>query len=987
MLFKCKNIFKKIFLIGLLIPCLQLYASGDLTIEGFVTNANTGDPLPGANVIIVGSSLGSSTDLDGKYTIIGLSPGSYVFSVTYIGYKTTEKTVAITSGEKQWVNFSLEQVVIEGETIVVSAQREGQMAAINQQINALAIKNIVSADKIEELPEANAAEAVGRLPGVSLQREGGEGSKVVIRGLAPKYNKVQIDGVDMVSTDPDDRSTDLSMISPYMLGGIEVTKSALADQEADQLGGTVNFILKGASYAKPKYQLIVEGGYNGLRNEFGDYRLVGQANRRLFNDLFGISLHLDYENRNRSSNTVSSDYKYLQEDNLAVVNSLFVEDITRNLKRFNASLLLDYVTTTTDINLNNMISRIYRNTVSRSENSSDLFGAANRTQYLTYSESFTTIMINQLRINQYFGGLKIDLGLSYSYSKNDVPEVLGYGGLEASPLDRPVSKTATPTQIPGYMKNDISEILLSDFRDSNVLTKEDEFSADLNFEWEYEVSNFVNLKFKTGGKYEHRTRMHDFNTIYLNTAVDPSSIVNEAILAKWPWMADYASGTGKFSYEPFIDYDYDPGDFMGGEYSIERIPDLEMGKELIYYLEDYLGVDWAGSTTPQRFVPNFHTSRMSDYSGTEDYWAGYFMPTLSFGKKFTFIPGIRYEQNKTKYTGVRGNAMLQITVSKGYVHYEQEVTRKNEFFLPMIHARYKPLDWFDVRASYTHTLSRPSYTEFLPSWHIYMTGIDYRNPNLRPAKSENYDLYFSFYNNKIGLFTIGGFAKNIEDLIFSHSEIITSDTMAVEKYGLTEELTGQLPSRFKSNPIWSFINNPNNVTVRGIELEWQSNLWYLPGLLKNFVFNINYTYTFSEVKYPRTVPIKEIQDSIFGPREVIVGNADSSFTAPLLFQPDHILNLIVGYDFKGFSIRASMQYKSDIFSQNNWRPDLRGLTEYFYIYDMAISQALPIEGLILYGNVKNISKSKESDLNVGTEYMSNKQYYGMTAGLGIKYVF
>ncbi len=982
-----KNIFRKIFLFGLLVPGLQLYASGDLTIEGFVIDANTGDPLPGANVIIVGSSLGSSTDLDGKYNFVGLSPGSYDFRVTYIGYETTEKTVAITSGDQQRVNFVLKSVVIEGEAIVVSAQREGQMAAINQQINAIAIKNIVSADKIEELPEANAAEAVGRLPGVSLQREGGEGNKVVIRGLAPRYNKVQIDGVDMASTDPNDRSTDLSMISPYMLDGIEVTKSALADQEADQIGGTVNFILKGAPYTKPRYQLIVEGGYNGLRDEFGDYRLVGQASRRLFNDSFGISLHLDYEDRNRSSNTVSSDYKYLQVENLAVVNSLYIEDITRNLKRFNASLLLDYETTTTDIKLNNMISRINRNTVSRSENSSDLFGAASRTQRLTDSESITTIMINQLRLNQYIGDFKIDLGLSYSYSKDDVPEVLGYGGWETSPLSVPVSKTAKPVDVPDFMINDVSLILLSNFTDSQILTKMDEFSADLNFEWENRISNFLNLKFRTGGKYEHRTRMHDYNTIYLNTASDPSSIVNNAIIAKWPWMAEYAHGSGKFSYEPFIDKDYDPGDFMNGEYSIERVPDLEMGRELIYYLQDYLGIAWEGSTTPQRFVPNFHTSRMSDYSGKEDYLAAYIMPTLSFGKKFTLIPGIRYEHNKTQYTGVRGNAMLQVTVSQAYVHYEQEVTRKNEFFLPMIHARYKPLDWFDIRASYTQTLSRPSYTEFLPSWHIYMTGIDYRNPTLRPSLSENYDLYFSFYESKIGLFTIGGFAKSIEDLIFSDSEIITSDTMAVEKYGLTEELTGQLPSRFVSHPIWSFTNNPNDVIVRGLEVEWQSNLWYLPGLLKNFVFTINYTYTFSEAKYPRTVPIKEIIDSPFGPREVIVGNADSSYTAPLLYQPDHILNLIVGYDYKGFSIRASMQYKSDIFSQNNWRPQLRGLTEYFFIYDMAVSQSLPIEGLVLFGSIKNILKSKESDLNVGTGYMSNKQYYGFNAGLGIKYIF
>ncbi len=479
-MFSKENIILSTFIMFVfLVFVSDLPAATYATIKGTIVDAETGEPLPGANMLVVGTSLGTATDLNGKYIFVRLPLSSYTFSVSYIGYQQQEKSIQVTTDTEITLNFAMKPVVIEGEEIEVTAQREGQMAAINQQITANAIKNIVAADKTEELPEANAAEAVGRLPAVSLQREGGEGNKVVIRGLAPKYNKVQIDGVDIASMDATDRSKDISMISPYMLGAIEVTKSALADQEADQLGGTVNFILKGAPYLKPKYQLIIEGGYNGLKNEYSDYRLLGQGGRRFFNGLVGLSMHLDYENRNRSSNTVSSDYKYLPEDKLAVVNSLYVEDITRNLKRFNASLLLDYVTTTTDIKLNNMISRINRNTVSRSENSSDLFGAASRTQYLTYSESFTTILINQLRITQYIAGLKIDLGLSYSYSKDDVPEEPGYGGLEASPLARPVPKNTTPVKVPSYMKNDLSEILLSDFTDSDILTKEDEFSTSM----------------------------------------------------------------------------------------------------------------------------------------------------------------------------------------------------------------------------------------------------------------------------------------------------------------------------------------------------------------------------------------------------------------------------------------------------------------------------------------------------------------------------
>lgn len=988
MFIKHNIIFITLFLFILLLSGSGLHASIHSSIEGFVIDTEIGAPLPGANVFIIGTSIGSSTDLDGKYIILKLPPGSYTLRVTYIGYESQEKSIQVNAGEKIKINFEMNRTIIKGETVVVTAQAEGQMAAINQQIASNAIKNIVAADKIEELPEANAAEAVGRLPGVSLQREGGEGNKVVIRGLAPKYNKVQIDGVDMASTDSEDRSTDLSMISPYMLGGIEVTKSAMADQEANQLGGTVNFKLKGAPYTKPSYQLIMEGGYNGLRSEYKDYKLVARTSRRLFADLVGISLNMDTENRNRSSNTVSSDYDFDREERIAQVNSLFIEDITRDLNRYNASLLMDYKTTTTDITLSNMVSRINRTTVSRSENSSDLHGAATRMQYLTYSESSTTILMNQLKMEQYLGNFKIDLGLSYSYAKDDLPEGLGYGGLEQTPLARPVSKNAKPADVPNFMLNDISKILLSDFSDSKAFTKEDEFGTHLNLEWKYGLSDQLYIKFQTGGKYKHKSREHDYDTIYLNTATDPSSIVNQAIVNKWPWMSKYA-GTGSFPYQPFIDFDYDPGEFMNGEYFIERVPNLYLGRELIYYLEDTLGVEEGGTASaPQRFVPNFHTSKMSDYSGTEDYWAWYFMPTLSFGRKFTFIPGIRYEHNKTVYTGVRGDGS-QKAPSHGYDYHEKTVTRENEFFLPMIHARYKPLDWFDVRASYTQTLSRPSYREFLPSWNIAgpPLSIDYSNPNLKPAKSENFDLYFSFYGNKVGLFTIGLFAKGIDDLIFSQSKIILSDTMAVEEFGLSQEETGRNPSTFKGKRIFSYLNNPNKVDVRGIEVEWQSNLWYLPGLLKNIVFSINYTYTFSEAKYPRTVPIVDIVDSPFGKREVIVGNADSSYTAPLLLQPDHILNLTLGYDYKGFSIRSSMQVKSDIFSQNDWRPQLRGYTDDFYLYDLAVSQKLPIKGLMLFANIKNFTKTIETDINSETGYMSNKEYYGMTGDFGIKYTF
>ena len=117
------------------------------------------------------------------------------------------------------------------------------MDAINKQLKSKSIKNIISSDKIQELPDANAAEAVARVPGYQLKKKWRR-NKVVIRGLSPKYNKITVNGVNLASTDSDDRSTDISMISQYMLEEIEVIKAGTPDLEADVLGGTVNFKLK-----------------------------------------------------------------------------------------------------------------------------------------------------------------------------------------------------------------------------------------------------------------------------------------------------------------------------------------------------------------------------------------------------------------------------------------------------------------------------------------------------------------------------------------------------------------------------------------------------------------------------------------------------------------------------------------------------------------------------------------------------------------------
>ena len=187
------------------------------SLRGIVLDSLSSEPLVGANVFLTGTSLGTATDDEGVFVIKNINPAKYQVKVSYIGYLPSEIELDLKGPKEYEQNFFLNYTTIEGKTVLVTSQAKGQMDAINKQIKAKSIKNIVSSDRIQELPDANAAETVARIPGVSIRREGGEGNKIVIRGLSPKYNKITVDGTNLASTDPDDRSTDLSMVSQYML--------------------------------------------------------------------------------------------------------------------------------------------------------------------------------------------------------------------------------------------------------------------------------------------------------------------------------------------------------------------------------------------------------------------------------------------------------------------------------------------------------------------------------------------------------------------------------------------------------------------------------------------------------------------------------------------------------------------------------------------------------------------------------------------------
>jgi hypothetical protein len=183
--------------------------------------------------------------------------------------------------------------------------------------------------------------------------------------------------------------------------------------------------------------------------------------------------------------------------------------------------------------------------------------------------------------------------------------------------------------------------------------------------------------------------------------------------------------------------------------------------------------------------------------------------------------------------------------------------------------------------------------------------------------------------------------------------------------------------------VTTFVNDPFRIDDWGVEFDWQTHFWYLPHPFDGLVLNINYTHIFSKAQYPFTN-----REQLGGFRGPVV-YVDTSFTARLLQQPDNIVNVSLGYDYEGFSVRVSMLYTADIFAGSNFWPQLRTTTSAYTRWDLSLKQNLPWFGLQIYGDLNNINAASDQAVISGASVVvpQSQQSYGLTGDLGVRLHF
>lgn len=1003
-----------VLLIFILFSSMMAQQTGGL--RGTVYDKASDEGLPFANIILKEFNIGTACDLDGDYTLRNIPVGKHIVTVSYVGYTPIEVEVEIPAGKLLAQDFALSYATVEGEEVIVTAQAQGQLEAINQQLTSDNIANIVSEKKIQELPDFNAASALSRLPGISTTQSSGEDNKVVIRGLSPKYNQIEIEGVQLSSTGSaqmglssnpnagsgginNDRSVDLTMVSPYMIRMIAVYKSLTPDMNANSIGGTVNMELREAP-GDPHYELMWQQGYTAKSGTYGNYRAVASGSNRFFNNKLGIYGLFNIESYDRNADNMDAGYGLAGEEveidpvtgyRPVKVNTVTFNRHLENRERYGGNLILDYTLDDGSIKFVNMLARIksdytdHRQTID--------YAAGRMNWQLRKGENITDQQMHSLKLDYDFGFLITDLSASYTSAANvlDKSPVINFNQVDALqagvPRDNLVPEDLT--YLLTEFKGDSNVVL----RNANLFSndyKEEKLSYKADFQVPFNLGNVVNGFFKFGGMMHNQTNETDQELPYLgfngSATGDGEDIQSKMMRAVYEKFGLTTNETGNLTgmifknddddlYDEFLDNEYGSVFYASNPELLQDILDFIIGNP-----EFDASNQQVSSGAQGGWYDGPYQSLTNDYEYKEDYYAAYGMAKLNW-RNVTVIGGARFEKVETEYFAYNARDMRN---AQAQVMYDTTSIKSNEFILPMMQAKYSPFGWMDVRYAYTQTLSRPDYHSISPKFTIRVENMIYTgNPDLKPAKSFNHDLNFTFHANKLGLFTIGGFYKTIENFVYTASyQLDAADSAGIDNIGrYTIWRDGQpvVIPQSNANVIRPF-NNPFDATVKGIEFDFQHSFWYLPKPFNNMVFGINYARMESKTKYP----FYDVKVRIEGRKRIPV-LVDSAATGRLIDQPNHVLNTYIGYDYEGFSTRLSLLYQDNSARGNGGRyPENDSYTTEYLRVDFSARQKLPWYNIELFLDVSNLNNANTSWIQKSTEGFRGIQNYGLTANLGIR---
>lgn len=954
---------KKVLLIIIFIlSAYNLFAQ--YNIKGSVIDFESGKPLQGATVLVENTKLGAISDINGDFNISGIKTTKITIRVSFIGYETKEVEYTIKTGKND-ILIRLKQIDEQLVGVTVEGESSGQVKAFIEQKRAANIKNVVSSEQIELFPDMNAAEAMQRIPGITLQRDQGEGRYVQLRGTPPELTNFNINGEQIPSPEGNVRYVGMDIISADQIEFIEVTKVLTPDMDADGIAGSINIITKKASGFAPDIKATLAGGYNNLRTT-NNYQLQFSYGQRYGN--FGFHMSSSYYLNNQGSDNMEFSYAKGPlwgnqgdgEDNYYVQYrevQLRHYDITR--QRTGLSATLDYEFD----KYNSLYLRGMYNSFSDEENRYrkiyDLDDALSENYYLYggIDHDVKNREKNQKVNTINFGGenkllgVDIDYEISYAIASETEPDRLearfeSPGQAVAIKFDRddpswPIATYPDEDNAQNafdYANYDFDELL---FENHNV--EDNNVTGKINFKIPYLMNKNNKGFFKFGSKVRFKEKYRDVTASSFGAYRETSYL--------YPGTGDTLRLTG-------LNDGFQTDNLLNKGYEMSYMPNAGIIRDFYTYNSEFFIIDRTDSKTK---------SYGQDYHAYEDIYAGYAMVKHDIGK-LMLLGGVRYERSDIDYEG------RKIVTAKGNFRGMDTLkdTRTHEFILPQFQMKYSINPNFNLRAALTYTYSRPNFEDVLPYREQDREEVKYGNPDLKFPESMNVDLLGERYFNN-GAMVLGGlFYKQIDNFIFFYKRF-AHEGEDFSDYPLVE-------IEKAINGIEAF--------VYGAELQTQFKFDFIEGFFSDFGVYLNYTYTHSEAYINKRISAN-FADAIviFGEDDLSLfsdENEQEQITLP--GQAMHSSNLAFFYDNGTFYAKISANYHDDFLYELGADKDLDVYYDKAWHLDFNTNYRIN-ENLTVFADIINITNAPLKHYLGTPDRVQKQEFYSWWGRTGVKLHF
>ena len=886
------------------------------TVAGTVVD-DSGAALKGAQLRLLPLAITSVTNDQGQFAFPEVPSGIYSVQASFVGFKLSETKVELAAGQTQNIVIKL-TVASANEEILVTAERvHGEADAINETRTADNILQVLPAEVITSLPNANVADAIGRLPSVTLYRIEGEGVYIQVRGTEPRLTNVTVDGITLPAPEPTVRQVRLDVIPSALVESVEINKTLSASQDANGIGGSVNLRTKTAG-DHPTLDLFTKGGYTPIMNGRAEAETGGTYGQRFGKTKkLGILVDGSYDYNGRGIDNIQPAL-----DPLSTFAQPFYDNDT--IRQYRYYRYRDGIAGSADYKLSENTSffahglysdlkdwgdKWYYSPVSKALSASNGVITAPNPTAASSSPKFYT---SSKRPNASAGSLslgsrhsdnnswytwQVSASRSYEIDSAGNPKAdfswvgptvyCNYNPAMQADKYRPTFGTCDGAN---SVLQTASDWAFKDITISTGLVSQLDMTAAASYGHNYTVNGHFGT-FEAGFKFSNAHKSQDSTeNVYDGWSTKAGSDIP---------MTTLLSG--------FDNTNYYNGTYFGGNFG----PVSDFNKVQAYTLTNLTGNLDAYKTATDTYPNLFHT--------VEQIPAFYAMNTIDFGNLHVQT-GLRFEDTRMDTFGYNltfdpnnpggtpaGAAPTAPCTTAGQLNCWLVTGVANNptylDILPSVQLRFAVDKNSNLRAVYARGVARPDPYQLVP----YVTiddssnpgAVTVGNPNLKPEHANNYDLLYEYYLQPLGMFQAGAFVKQLTAPQIPFTIPIGVNVANLPAGTLPPSLlqTAELYQNTQNGlaSVSQYING-QNAYLYGFEVSYQQHLSYLSGVLSGIGVSANYSYTGSREK---GVPLRTDH-----PR--------------MIDQATNTWNFSPTYDTKRFSMRIGLTYNGASPFTYNW---------------------------------------------------------------------